>query len=65
MKHRITYRWEDKPTHSILRVWVNGASAGELTVKNAGCVGGRPDDERDVLVAVLRALCANGATENR
>ena len=55
VKHGIGYRLEKSPSHSRLGVWVNGANAGWLTVRN---------DELDLLthlVAVLSGMGANGS----
>lgn len=53
MDMRTTYRLETGGDHTRLTVWVRGANAGMLTVRN---------DEIEILNAIVATLEANGAT---
>ena len=45
---KVVYRWDTGPAHKILRIWVDGASIGKLTVRRG--------EEEAVLEAIVLAL---------
>jgi hypothetical protein len=51
---RVTYRLDERLGHVLLRIWINGASAGVLTARL---------DERGPLDWIVESIRADGATE--